>query len=162
MKSLKMAAAALLVGAFLTGCGDSNDNDFVVTGNTAVAGANTATYRVTITNLTGGQPFSPPIAATHSANAANIMFEIGQPATTQLAAIAQDGDQGPMATLLAGNANVTEVANPGVPLTFAGNTVDLGNGVTATDTLTFDIVAAPGDVFSLASMLIATNDGSSA
>src|SRR5262249_23293053 len=45
------------------------------------------TYQVTLTNLTAGQPFSPPVAATHRPGVH--MFQIGQLATDELAAIAQ-------------------------------------------------------------------------
>lgn len=158
MKNLLSGILALAVAATLTGCGDDNDLDeFVAT--QVNNGPTQATFRVRIQNLTNGQPFSPPIAATHTAASQNLMFEVGSNATAELAAIAQDGNQQPMADFLATQNSVTQVANPGAPLTFAGNQVDLGNGVIATDTLTFDIQANEGDVLSLASMLIATNDG---
>ncbi len=45
--------------------------------NSTVASADggKATYKVTIENLTTGQPFSPPVAATHRSNVR--MFRVG-------------------------------------------------------------------------------------
>jgi hypothetical protein len=55
---------------------------------------------------------------------------------------------------LNGSPKVTEAVNVGAPLTPYGQTV---GGFT--DTVTFEISARPGDKFSLATMLICTNDG---
>lgn len=111
-----------------------------------------ATYRVTLTNLTHGQPFSPPVAATH--NASLHMFRVGALATDQLAAIAQDGNEVPMFNLFNGDDKVTQAVDVGRPLTASGTVVG-----SFTDTATFEIQGAPGDKFSLATMLICTNDG---
>src|SRR6266542_1587319 len=107
---------------------------------------------VTLVNLTGGQPFSPPVAATHESGLH--MFQVGQLATDELAAIAQDGDEAPMAALFAASPHVTEVVDVGRPLTPHGKVVG-----SFTDTATFEIHAAPHDRLSLATMLICTNDG---
>ena len=53
-----------------------------------------ATYKVTIENLTSGQPFSPPVVATHRSNVR--MFRVGRLASPELEAIAEDGNQIPM------------------------------------------------------------------
>jgi hypothetical protein len=111
-----------------------------------------ATYRVTLVNLTGGQPFSPPVAATHVPGVH--MFQVGQLATDELAAIAQDGDEVPMATRFTGAHGVTAVVDVGRPLTPHGKVVG-----TFTDTAEFEIQAGPHDRLSLATMLICTNDG---
>jgi len=110
------------------------------------------TYRVTLTNLTDGQPFSPPVAATHRPGLH--MFQVGRLATDQLAAIAQDGNETPMFNLFNGANGVTQAVDVGRPLTPRGRMV--GN---FTDTVTFDITARRGDRLSLAAMLICTNDG---
>ena len=109
-------------------------------------------YRVTLQNLTMGQPFSPPVAATHRRGLH--MFQVGHLATDQLAAIAQDGNEGPMFGLFNGSPGVTQTVDVGHPLTPHGRTVG-----TFTDTATFEITGRPGDRFSLATMLICTNDG---
>jgi Spondin_N len=109
-------------------------------------------YRVTLQNLTTGQPFSPPVAATHRPRLH--MFQVGRLATDQLAAIAQDGNEAPMVALLNGSSDVTQTVDIGRPLTTRGRTIG-----SFTDTVTFDIMAHAADRFSLATMLICTNDG---
>lgn len=111
-----------------------------------------ATYRVTIENRTHGQPFSPPVAATHQKSIR--MFEVGGFASNELAAIAQGGDQIPMFNRFRSSNKVTEVVNVGRPLTRMGTVIG-----SFTDSATFEIGAAPGDKFSIATMLICTNDG---
>jgi hypothetical protein len=109
-------------------------------------------YRVTLVNLTSSQPFSPPVAATHQKTIR--MFQVGSLASAELAAIAQDGDEMPMFTRFATSDKVTQTVDIGRPLTRSGTTVG-----SFTDTATFEINAAPGDKFSIATMLICTNDG---
>ncbi len=104
-----------------------------------------ATYEVTIENLTGGQPYTPPIIATH--RAATDIFTVGQSASREIKEIAENGNLGPMMTLLGSDKHVfdTEVAMG--PLLF-------GRSVTLT------VTGAKGANFlSFASMLICTNDG---
>ena len=115
-------------------------------------GQDLVTYRVTLTNLTGGQPFSPPVAATHRGGLH--MFQVGRLATDQLAAIAQDGNEAPMVALFTGRRGVTQLVDVGRPLTPRGKVVG-----SFTDSVTFEITARPGDRFSIATMLICTNDG---
>lgn len=132
----------------------------ISTGGTALADQNEdhdrlATFRVTLQNLTRGQPFSPPAAATHDEDIH--MFQVGALATDQLAAIAQDGNEAPMVSLfnsLREDDDVTDVVDVGRPITPRG--VVKGG---FTDSVTFTIRGHPGDRFSLATMLICTNDG---
>jgi hypothetical protein len=56
------------------------------------------TYQVTITNITAGQTFTPVLAATHGADIG--FFELGQPASAELTALAEGGDIGPLGELL--------------------------------------------------------------
>jgi hypothetical protein len=116
------------------------------------------TYRVTLVNLTDGQPFSPPVAATHDRSMR--MFQVGRLASDELAAIAQAGNQVPMFNLFDGSDEVTDAVDVGRPLTRVGRVVDppgpMGPFV---DTATFEIDAERGDRLSLATMLICTNDG---
>lgn len=100
-------------------------------------------YEVTITNSTRGQIFSPPLVVTHPANVA--LFEQGQPASTELAALAQDGNAAPLAQQLEGL--------PGVQVTVAFGPMLPG------ETITLDILAShPRAVLSVAGMLVTTND----
>jgi hypothetical protein len=140
--SLKLlAVVGLVTAAALAGVATGH-------GGTPAVG----TYRVTLVNLTSGQPFSPPVAATHQK--AIRMFEVGELASDELAAIAQDGDEGPMFRRFSASDNVTQAVDVGRPVTPSGHPVG-----DFTDTVTFEIAAAPGDKFSIATMLICTNDG---
>jgi hypothetical protein len=109
-------------------------------------------YLVTVQNLSDGQPFSPAVAATHR-NPLKV-FQVGELASPELEAIAENGDQSGMVAFLDPLAQVTEVVDVGVPLTPSGTTFDI-----FTDAVSFEIEARPGDVFSMATMLICTNDG---
>lgn len=109
-------------------------------------------YEVTIENLATGQPLSPPVAATHRNSAS--LFNVGELASPEIEAIAEDGDAGPAAALLAGLPQTTQVVALGAPLTPHGTQVG-----DFTDTAVFEIWARPGDRLSLATMLICTNDG---
>jgi hypothetical protein len=111
-----------------------------------------AHYRVTILNLTNGQPFSPPVAATHLRSIR--MFQVGRPASDELELIAEDGNELPMFERFSASDKVTQAVDVGRPLTTRGKVVG-----SFTDSATFEITAAPGDRFSIATMLICTNDG---
>ncbi|MGI8915258.1 MAG: spondin domain-containing protein, partial [Chloroflexota bacterium] len=116
-------------------------------GVAAAQAADVVTYKVTIMNLTKGQPFSPPVAATHRDGLH--MFQVGQVATDQLAATAQDGNPVPLYKLV----NSARFGNSAMV------TQKVIKGNTVTDSASFVINASPGDTFSLATMLICTNDG---
>jgi hypothetical protein len=124
-----------------------------LSGSVALAeGPPTTDYLVTIKNLASGQPLSPPVAATHKIPVR--MFKVGAPASPELEAIAEDGNQAPMFDLLTAAGFVTEAVDVGMPLTpFMTSVGDF------TDSASFMIGAGPGDRLSLATMLICTNDG---
>ena len=65
-------------------------------------------YEVTVTNVTKGQPFSPPLIVAH--NDGERLFQAGSPASDGLAALAEDGDNMPLMTSLTANPNVFHVA----------------------------------------------------
>jgi hypothetical protein len=140
------AAAVLTLGAALPAASDE--------------GNELRTYRITLVNLTDGQPFSPPVAATHDRSMR--MFQVGHLASDELAAIAQAGDPGPMFDLFNNSDEVTDAFNVGRPLTRVGKVADPdgpGGMDPFVDTATFELMAEPGDRLSLATMLICTNDG---
>ena len=110
------------------------------------------TYMVTIANVTAGQPFSPPAAATHKKGFR--MFRVGKKASPELELIAEDGKQGPMVTLFMNSKKVTNVVDVGVPLLPA-----VTSNVTFSSVVSFEIMARRGDRLSIATMLICTNDG---
>jgi hypothetical protein len=101
-------------------------------------------YRVTVTNITAGQTFTPILIATHRPAAS--FFELGEPASPGLEFLAEEGGVAPLRTALD--------ASPAVSATEA-TTGLLAPGETAT----LHITARPGfNVLSLAAMLIPTND----
>lgn len=55
-------------------------------------------YGVTITNLTRGQVITPPVVIVHNEDFR--LFTLGDPAIPELAALAEDGDTGPLLGLL--------------------------------------------------------------
>jgi hypothetical protein len=104
-----------------------------------------ARYAVTVTNLTRGQTFTPILVATHRAGIR--LFRLGQPASVELAMLAEEGDTGPLAASLSSMPGVQDVQS-------SGSLLPPGESVTI-------MVATRGrfDHVSLASMLIPTNDG---
>ncbi|MBM3942954.1 MAG: hypothetical protein FJ316_08540 [SAR202 cluster bacterium] len=105
----------------------------------------TATYQVTITNLTRGQIFSPPVVALHN-NTAAPLFTLGSPASAELAALAEDGMTGPLETALQSAPGVGAVEAFGGPL-LPGGTASIEISATG-----------PFNLLSLAGMLVTTND----
>ncbi len=114
----------------------------------------TRNYEVTITNLTAGQPFTPPVLLTHS-NQTGI-FTLGGAASPEIQAIAENGDNGPLLTLLAVDLQVHDVIAGSAPIVPAHDPGGTGFASSAT----FTIAARGKSKFlSFASMLICTNDG---
>lgn len=110
----------------------------------------TYTYDVTITNLTTGQPLSPAIAVTHAQRV--VLFTVGGAASAGIQAIAEDGDPSVALAMLTGVRGVYDVVATGAPVHRIG-----GPGESS---LTFRIKAdAERQLFSLATMLICSNDG---
>jgi hypothetical protein len=112
------------------------------------------TFQVTIRNLTGGQPLTPPVVATH--NGKHRVFDVGRPATFELKEIAENGNLAPQVAALESNMHVFEVFEGSAPIVPASRV-----GPTPfSDQLTFTIEAEKGaQRLSWASMLICTNDG---
>jgi hypothetical protein len=76
--------------------------------------SNATTYEVTITNLTSGQPLTPPVLATHRRPVH--MFQVGSQSTFELKEIAENGNLEPMLTSLNSNPPVSDVEAGTVPL----------------------------------------------
>jgi len=145
-------AVALTVGA----CDRSDD----ITGSeqaavpqqpnlsSAFGPAGSASYDVTITNLTGGQPLTPPLAAVHRQPVD--LFNVGEAASFQLKEIAENGNLGPMLMRLQDDKHVNDV------VVAAGSPPPLLPG----GSITFHVEAERGAKYlSFVSMLICTNDG---
>lgn len=101
-------------------------------------------YTITITNLTRGQIFSPPIALVH--NEAFKLFTFGEPASGGLTLLAEDGDtQGLM--------NMAESMDSIYGYTVAQGMIMPGESVS------FDVeVLRSFQYLSVAGMLVTTND----
>jgi hypothetical protein len=120
------------------------------------------TYRVTIRNLTSGQPLSPPVVATHRGE--DQLFEVGEPASVGVREIAENGNNAPILAFLEANpfGTISDFEASPVPLfpedTPGGaeppNPPDFPDEVTLT--LTADRHARH---VSVVTMLVCTNDG---
>ncbi len=111
------------------------------------ATASATNFKVEITNLTHANYFTPILVAGHKRNLD--MFELGEPASAELQAIAEGGDVSGMQTALDGAGAVTDVA-----VTPSGAPV-LGPGETAVALID---VRGGNRWLSLASMILPTND----
>jgi Spondin_N len=120
----------------------------------AAMAAKADTFEVTLTNLTSGQPLTPPVVATHRGK--NRIFDVGSRATFELKEIAENGNLAPQVNALQSDKQVFDVfegSAPIVPSSRVGPTP-------FSDHMTFTIRADKGaHRLSWASMLICTNDG---
>ena len=111
------------------------------------AGGPTATFEVTITNLTSGQPLTPPLALTH--RGAMRPF-VGRTANEPLKELAENGNLDPLIAMIDGSPHVADF------VVAAGDPPPLLPG----GSITFEIESSRGARFlSFGSMLICTNDG---
>jgi hypothetical protein len=112
------------------------------------------TYKVTITNLTAGQPLTPPILVTHTSRTG--IFAVGEEASEGIRQIAENGNGAVLLQALGEDTQVHEVVTGSAPLVPANNPGNTGFGHSDTFTVT-----AHGNAryLSYASMLICTNDG---
>lgn len=117
-------------------------------------GEGNKTYKVTITNLTAGQPFTPPVIFTHTRHTG--VFAVGEAASEAIQALAENGNSTPLQMALGADVQVHQVVAGMVPLVPANNPGQTGFSSVAT----FEISArGSARFFSFASMLICTNDG---
>ncbi len=102
-------------------------------------------FRVTIVNMTPGQPFSPALIVVHNDNLD--LFEPGEPASEGLALLAEEGDASMMISALMGAENVQQVSVAGDGPFFLGSSVTIE-------------IEAPwqADSLSIMGMLGSTND----
>lgn len=112
---------------------------------TAYAGGYTATYDVTITNLTRGQTFTPSLVVSHRPDQ-GLLFNTGEPASDDLAALAEGGATAPFIETFGDNPGVRDTST-------SEGLLEPGKSVT------IQVNARPGrDRISIAAMLIPTND----
>lgn len=103
-----------------------------------------ATYEVTVTNLTKGQIFSPPVALSHGSS--YNLFELGQPSSEGLAALAEDGMTMPLVDEALATGYVFDAQAAAGPVMPGQST-------------TFTVTTSPKyNHISVAGMLVITND----
>ncbi|MFD1645552.1 spondin domain-containing protein [Haloarchaeobius litoreus] len=112
------------------------------------------TYRVTVSNLTPGQPFTPPLVAAHRPDVE--VFAVGDQANEPTQALAENGNLGPLVDLADSTNSIRDAAVGGSPLVPEDDPGETGLPYYDTVHLTTD---ASGAYLTFASMLIATNDG---
>jgi hypothetical protein len=112
------------------------------------------TYKITITNLTAGQPLTPPILATHTSRTS--IFTVGEEASEGIRQIAENGNGAPLLQALGEDTQVHDVVAGTAPLVPANNPGETGFDNSATFTIT---TRGRARFLSYASMLICTNDG---
>ncbi len=103
-----------------------------------------AKWQVEVTNVTPGQTFTPLIAATHYSRIQ--FFEPGQPASDEIATLAEAGDIAPLQAVLESKGHLV------------GDIADSGGLLMPGQTATLELWGRPGQRLSLAGMLIPTND----
>ena len=116
--------------------------------------AKTQMYEVTITNLTPGQPITPPLLVTHSRDVG--IFTPGEMASEQLQQLAENGNAELLVEELKNKPGVLDIVQGTAPLVPANDPGETGLGYSETFT-----VSAEGNMryLSFASMLVCTNDG---
>lgn len=113
--------------------------------SSSVLADGSASYHVTITNLTNSINFTPILVASHRKGVS--LYEEGSAASDELTAVAEGGDTAPLAALLNADPRVVDVQN-------SGGLLGPGESVT--------VIVKSGDGarhISLASMMLPTNDG---
>jgi len=119
---------------------------FALVGTAPAQGTPERTYKVTVTNLTGGQLQTPFVVAAHSGSTS--IFEVGSSASAGLQSLAENGGVPDLVAELEANPRVGDVAVTG------GGIIAPGGSAYAL------ITSAPGArKVSVAGMLICTNDG---
>lgn len=117
-------------------------------------GGDSRIYRVTIANLTRGQPFTPPAAALHRPDVE--VFSVGEEANEPVQQLAENGNLGPLVDLIGEAESIRSAAVGGGPLVPSSDPGETGNPSYATLHLSADASATH---LTFVSMLIATNDG---
>ena len=111
-------------------------------------------YEVTITNLTDGQPLTPPLVVTHRRPIH--VFEAGEAASLGIQELAENGNLAPLLEALEGAKHVHQFMVGDAPLVPAADPGGTGFPQSAT----FTVESTMGAKYlSFASMLICTNDG---
>ena len=170
-----VAVLALVATPFALADRNDDDDDGKSNGKSAFAGRDddddksggdnkgkANTYRVTIRNLTSGQPLSPPVVATHRGD--DQLFEVGEPASVGVREIAENGNNAPIRAFLEANpfGTISDFAESSVPL-FPEDTpggAEAPNPPEFPDAVTLSVTAdRHARHLSVVAMLVCTNDG---
>ncbi len=156
MRKIAHLVIGLGVAAALGACNETEPTgssaalaDLGATAQQGFGPAGSATYEVTFTNLTAGQPLTPPLVAAHRRPIS--LFEVGEAASFGLKEIAENGNLAPMLERLEGETHVDDVV-----VAVSGDVPPLTSG----ESVTIMLDAERGAKYlSFVSMLICTNDG---
>ncbi|MHC5063360.1 MAG: spondin domain-containing protein [Planctomycetota bacterium] len=108
-----------------------------------------ATWEVSVTNLTRGQIFSPPVVAVHS-QWMDPLWTLGEPASAELAGVAEDADNPPLIDAIRSTGQASDVQM------ITGEAGPIMPGETASARLTGNL--GQFNRLSMAGMLVITND----
>ncbi|WP_255194850.1 spondin domain-containing protein [Halorarius litoreus] len=123
-------------------------------GNGGDGGGGARRYRVTVANLTTGQPFTPPAAAAHRPSVE--VFSVGDPANEPTQQLAENGNLTPLVGLIEETDAIRAAAVGNAPLVPQADPGETGNPYFTTLELDSDASATH---LTVVAMLIATNDG---
>ena len=143
-----MLARLLALGlgtTLIAACGSSNNN--APPPPTPPPPPAMASFDVTVTNLTNGQPLSPLAVVAHQDGYA--VFAVGAAATAGLEMLAEGGDNTALIAEADADATVTATASGTAPIGPAGS-----------DTVSITVLESelPGLIMSVSTMLVNTND----
>ncbi len=149
MRRFSVLTLGLLVAA--AACADESpmelEPQFASSSSTGQAGQ--AYYRVTVYNLSSGQPLTPPVTAVHRTSIS--LFEVGSPASFEVQSIAENGNIGPLVDFASTSMHVKDASvttGPTIPPILPGEMVE------------YEVMGQQGAKYiSFVSMLICTNDG---
>ncbi len=135
------------VSAFALAACDSSNNNFQAPPPPPPPPPAMASFDVTVTNLTNGQPVSPVAVIAHQAGYS--VFTIGSPATVGLETLAEGGDNSMLIAEADADANVLSSGSGAAPIGPAGS-----------ETVTIDVLESDlaGLMVSVSTMLVNTND----
>ena len=143
--SLRLAAISLV--AVLAAACDSNGGNGNGGGQPMPPAVTTATFEVTVSNLTNAQPLSPIAVIAHQNSFP--VFTIGEPASPGLEALAEGGDNTALLAEANAVAGIGDTASGAAPIGPAGS---------ETVSLTMDASTLGLMTISVSSMLVNTND----
>jgi hypothetical protein len=145
INSLRLAVVGLSA-ILVVGC-DSDSNNGNAGGMVVPPPPAMATFEVTVSNLTNGQPLSPVAVIAHQSGYA--VFTVGDAATAALETLAEGGDNSALIAEADANAMVMASASGAAPIGPAGS-----------ETVSIEVLQTdlPGLKVSVSSMLVNTND----